>query len=133
MEDEPVRVPRATAGQCTGERTAGNPRERVQGSRVDDEPHEQWQGHGVQAVRYDTKGALEVSNEIMFRAGLLGGVVCAPKRMKRAAVLRAVNSEHPSGTSNGWSFSRRRKLEDGTKLPAPCLDEKGRVHYLLEC
>lgn len=30
-------------------------------------------------------------------------------------------------------MSRRRKLEDGTKLPAPCLDSKGRVHYILEC
>ena len=71
---------------------------------------------------------------VFVRAGLCQAVACAPKAMKRAdAIRQAKINLGPSGTTHDWQPSRKRKLGDGTKLPAPCLDAPGRVHYLLEC
>lgn len=72
-------------------------------------------------------------NDIIFVPdGLLGGVVCAPKSLSEEEVVRLVNVENPSGTRRGWSISNRKTLEDGTPLPAPCLEDSDRLHYYLE-
>lgn len=74
-----------------------------------------------------------MSDEIIFREnGLLFGIACAPRKMSASQVVRGVNANHPCGTSHGWQIASQKKLEDGTKLPAPCLDDKSRRHFLLE-
>ena len=71
--------------------------------------------------------------KVIFRADLLFGGACAPKGMSREDVEEACNQDSPTGTRSRWRISKKRKLPDGTKLPAPCLDEPSRVHYMLEC
>lgn len=74
------------------------------------------------------------ADKVIVRAGLCSAVACAPKAMKPAEVIRQALLElGPSGTAAGWRLSRKRKLDDGTKLPAPCLEDTKRVHHLLEC
>jgi len=53
--------------------------------------------------------------------------------MKRAEVELEVNLDSPTGISSRWKISKKRKLDDGTKLPAPCLDDTSRMHYFMEC
>ena len=72
-------------------------------------------------------------SKVFFRADLLHGVACAPKSMKASVVEEYVRAEHPSGTTQGWRLSKKKTLEDGTKLPAPCLEDRSRRHHLFEC
>lgn len=68
--------------------------------------------------------------DLIFKeAGLLQAVVCT--KLKRGEMLRRVNAEHPSGTRAGWQLSAKRV--EGKRNPFPCLDDKSRKHYLLEC
>lgn len=67
---------------------------------------------------------------IKVRAELTFAVACAPRKATRAQVIHATNVEAPGSR---WRISRKRKLDDGARLPAPCLDDPGRVHWLLEC
>lgn len=77
------------------------------------------------------KGRAKIQTEIIkVRADLTFAVACAPRKATRAQVIHATNVEAP-GTR--WRISRKRKLEDGARLPARCLDDPGRVHWLLEC
>jgi len=74
-----------------------------------------------------------MSDTITVRAaGICHAVACAPKGTKIANVLREANSQLPTGVGP-WQKAKRRKLDDGTKLPAPCLDDPNRRHWLLEC
>lgn len=77
--------------------------------------------------------AVADESEVYFTADLLFGVACAPATMPRAEVERRVRAENPSGTTAGWCLSGRRKLEDGSRIPAPCLDDPTRRHWLFEC
>lgn len=72
-------------------------------------------------------------SDVLFRGGLCTGVACAPAKMKRAEVELEVNLDSPTGISSRWKISKKRKLDDGTKLPAPCLDDTSRMHYFMEC
>jgi len=74
-----------------------------------------------------------MAGEITVRAGLCNAVACAPKGTSRKDVEAAANAQAPTGLDHGWKISRQRKLEDGTKLPARCLDDPGREHWLLDC
>jgi len=71
--------------------------------------------------------------EITFRAGVCTGVACAPAGTKRAIIEAAANADSPTGLDHGWKVSKQRKLGDGSRLPAVCLDDPGRRHWLLEC
>jgi hypothetical protein len=72
-------------------------------------------------------------SKVVFRGGICTGVACAPATMKRAGVEKAVNAEHPTGLDSPWTVSKRRELKDGTKLPARCMDNENRRHWLMEC
>jgi hypothetical protein len=79
------------------------------------------------------KAQLPAEDEVLFRASLCSGVACAPATMPRRKVEAAVNEQHPTGISSRWTISRKRKLDDGNKHPAPCLEDATRRHYLMEC
>lgn len=68
--------------------------------------------------------------DVIFRSGLLYGVVCTTLR-NRKEIERRVNAEHPSGTRAGWRISTKRI--EGKRSPVPCLDDATRRHYLMEC
>jgi hypothetical protein len=68
-------------------------------------------------------------HDLIFSQQLLSGIVCTT--LKRGEMLRRVNAEYPSGTRAGWLLSTR-KIE-GKRNPFPCLDDKTRKHYLLDC
>lgn len=75
-----------------------------------------------------------MANKIICRPlGIWKLVVCAPKAMSAKRVCRAANLHTPAGIHSRWEVSKVRKLADGTRLPAPCLDDKSRRHWLLEC
>jgi hypothetical protein len=65
--------------------------------------------------------------------GLLNAVACAPRSATTEDVIAAANHQCPSGTSGGWQISDIKKLADGAKLPVQCLEDKDRVHWLLDC
>jgi hypothetical protein len=67
--------------------------------------------------------------DLIFKADLLHGVACTT--LGRSAMLRRVNAENPSGTRAGWMLSTRRI--EGKRNPFPCLEDKARKHYLLDC
>ena len=73
------------------------------------------------------------TDAVIFRASLCTGVACAPATMSRKAVEAQVNADSPTGIASRWRISKRRKLDDGEKHPARCLEEQGRTHYLMEC
>lgn len=70
--------------------------------------------------------------EIIVRVDLCTGVACAPKGTPRAVIEREANMQNPTGISSRWKVTRKRKV-DGVTMPAPCLDDPKRAHYLLEC
>lgn len=68
--------------------------------------------------------------DVIFReVSLLSAVVCTT--LTRAQMLRRVRAEYPSGTRAGWGLSTQ--TIEGKRNPFPCLDDKTRKHYLLEC
>jgi len=71
--------------------------------------------------------------EIHVRAGLCQAVACAPKGTDRIQICMAANISDPTGLDHGWSISDLATLEDGTPMPAQCLDDDGREHWLLFC
>ncbi len=74
---------------------------------------------------------METDNFIV-RAGLCQAVVCTEMTDIEQITTR-VNRECPTGISSPWALSDQEELEDGTKVPAPCLDTPGNKHYLFEC
>ncbi len=73
------------------------------------------------------------SDTVTFRiVGIIHGIACAPRSMTGRQVADAVNAQYPSGTELGWSI-KRRKLEDGSYTPSPCLDDPKRRHWWVEC
>jgi hypothetical protein len=74
-----------------------------------------------------------MSDDITVRASLVWAVACAPQGTKRIELEAAANAQHPTGLDHGWKLSRKRKLESGDPHPAPCLEDAGRLHWLLTC
>lgn len=71
-------------------------------------------------------------DQVIFRSGLATGVACAPKNMTFRQINDVVNREHPTGIASLWKC-KKKILEDGTKTPCICLEDKNRRHYYLEC
>lgn len=86
----------------------------------------------VKTTRAKVKRPDNTPDFIIRENGICSAIVCTAITDRREIERRA-NSESPTGISSRWRISRRRKLDDGTKLPAPCLDHKERRHWLLEC
>lgn len=71
------------------------------------------------------------TDTIKVRADLLFAVACAPKKATRAQVVAAAAQQQPGPR---WHIVHgNRKTSDGARFPVPCLDDPGRVHWLLEC
>ena len=69
----------------------------------------------------------------IYAAGLMAMSLCAPKDMSKEGIEHLANLEHPTGIPSQWKISEGETFADGTPMPAPCENDGGRLHWLLQC
>ncbi|KKM03878.1 hypothetical protein LCGC14_1770030 [marine sediment metagenome] len=67
----------------------------------------------------------------VYSAGIFHVSICTTIT-DRDEILKELNEQHPSGTDNGWTFSKDKTFHQGGPNPGPCEEGmKGAKHYLM--
>jgi hypothetical protein len=60
-------------------------------------------------------------------------IVCAPKTAMAEEVVAWANIDSPTGIASPWTVAEQKVTADGHPIPAQCLEDPDKQHWLLAC